>query len=46
MKFKLIKPVNPHYSAREQVLTNRGIPFNEIDHWLHTTDADINDFNN
>lgn len=26
------------------MLTNRGIPRNEIQHWLNTTDADINDF--
>lgn len=45
MKFKLIKPINPHYSAVEQILTNRGIPYYDIHHWLNTTDADINDFN-
>lgn len=45
MNFKLIKPVNQHYSATEQILTNRGIPFYDIHHWLNTTDADINDFN-
>ena len=45
MKYKLIKPINPHYSAVEQVLTNRGIPYYEIHHWLNTTDDDINDFN-
>lgn len=41
MKYKLIKPVNPDYSALEQVLTNRGIPHNEIYHYLHTTDDDL-----
>ena len=44
MKYKLIKPINPEYTAQEQVLTNRGIPLNEIHHYLNTTDRDINDF--
>lgn len=41
MKYKLIKPMNPQYNAIEQILTNRNIPFNEIYHYLHTTDEDI-----
>lgn len=45
MKYKLIAPVNPLYSAIEQVLTNRGIPYNEINHYLNTTDEDINSYN-
>ena len=45
MKYKLIAPVNPSYSAIEQVLTNRGIPYNEINHYLNTTDEDINSYN-
>lgn len=44
MKYKLLKPVNPEYTTQEQVLTNRGIPLNEIHHYLNTTDKDINDF--
>ena len=44
MNIKLINPINPHYSAIEQVLTNRGIPHSEIHRWLNTTDADINDY--
>lgn len=28
-------------STIEQILTNRGIPLNEITHYLNTTDADI-----
>lgn len=44
MKYQLINPINPSYSALETVLTNRGIPRSEIQHWLNTTDADINDF--
>jgi len=26
----------------EQILTNRNIPLNEIDHYLNTADTDIN----
>ena len=44
MKYKLIAPVNPSYSAIEQVLTNRGIPHDMIQHYLNTTDEDINSF--
>ena len=44
MNYKLLGNINPHYSATEQVLTNRGIPYYDIHHWLHTTDEDINDF--
>ena len=44
MKYKLIKEINPNYTAQEQVLTNRGIPYNEIRHYLNTTDNDINDY--
>jgi hypothetical protein len=43
MKYKLIKDVNPKYNAVQQILSNRGIPFNEIHHYLNTTDKDIND---
>ena len=44
MNYKLIQEPNPNYSALEQVLVNRGIPRADIQHWLHTTDEDINDF--
>lgn len=43
MKYKLIKPMNSSYTAVEQILTNRGIPYNEINHYLNTTDNDINE---
>lgn len=43
MNYKLIKDINPNYTAIEQILTNRGIPLNEITHYLHTTDSDINE---
>ena len=36
MNYKLIKPINEHYSAKEQILTNRGIAFDDIDNYLHT----------
>jgi hypothetical protein len=42
MKYKLIKPVNKNYSAIQQVLTNRGIDYEDIEHYLNTTDEDIN----
>ena len=42
MKFELINPVNPKYSAIEQILTNRGIKREEIKDYLHTTDQVIN----
>ena len=44
MNYKLINPPNENYSTLEQVLVNRGIPRADIQHWLHTTDEDINDF--
>lgn len=42
MKYKLINTIHSNYSTIEQILTNRGIPLNEIHHYLHTTDEDIN----
>ena len=42
MKYQLIKPINSNYSTLEQVLTNRNIPIEEIEHYLNTTDNDIN----
>jgi hypothetical protein len=42
MKYKLIKPINKNYSALQQVLTNRGIDINDIEHYINTTDDDIN----
>ena len=44
MNYKLLQQPNENYSALEQVLVNRGIPRTDIQHWLHTTDEDINDF--
>lgn len=42
MKYKLINQVNNKLSPLEQILTNRGIPLNEIEHYLTTADSDIN----
>ena len=41
MKYQLVAPVNPRYSAIEQVLTNRGIPHDKIYDYLNTTDEII-----
>ena len=44
MEYQLITPsipLNAEVSAVERVLSNRGIPLNEIKHYLNTTDADI-----
>ena len=42
MKYQLIKPINKNYSAIEQILTNRGIEYKDLKHYLNTTDEDIN----
>ena len=43
MEYQLIAPGIPHQglSAVEQVLANRGIAPEHVDHYLHTTDEDI-----
>ena len=41
MKYQLVHSVNPQYSAIEQILTNRGIPHENIERYLNTTDADV-----
>ena len=41
MKYQLIKPINPELNTIEQILTNRGIPREEVYHYLNTTDDDI-----
>lgn len=44
MKYKLINEnIDASLSAVEQILVNRGIKYNEIHHYLNTTDNDIND---
>ena len=42
MKYKLIKPINTNYSTIQTILTNRHIPLEEVEHYLNTTDTDIN----
>lgn len=42
MKYKLINQVNRNYSTEQQILTNRGIQVNDVFHYLHTSDSDIN----
>ena len=42
MKFELINTLNPKYRPIEQILTNRGIPFEQLKNYIHTTDEDIN----
>ena len=43
MKFKLINQPNVKYTARQQILINRGIKEEDIHHYLNLTDNDIND---
>ena len=43
MKYKLINPPNPYYSAKQQVLINRGIAEQDLVHYMNLTDADISD---
>lgn len=40
MEYKLIHPINSDYTPTQQILTNRGIPLQEIDHYLHPVPAD------
>ena len=42
MRYKLINENIHNYNAIQTILTNRGIPLNEIYHYLNTTDNDIN----
>lgn len=42
MKYQLINPINSNYSTIEQILTNRNISYNTIEHYLHTKEEDIN----
>ena len=41
LNYKLINPNNKDLSIIETILTNRGIPLEEIEHYLHPTEADI-----
>jgi len=44
MKYQLIKPMNEQYDALTQVLTNRGIAYEDVSHYVNTTDEDINSY--
>lgn len=41
MEYTLISPVNPEFPVITQILSNRGMPLKDIDHYLHVTDRDI-----
>lgn len=41
IQYSLISTNNATLTPIETILTNRGIPLNEIQHYLHTTDQDI-----
>lgn len=44
MILELLNETNQAYSTVEQIMYNRGINPNEFNHYLNTTDNDINDF--
>ena len=43
MNFQLKAPRIPHLSVVEQVFVNRGIPADEVTHYLNTSEADVID---
>lgn len=40
MEYQLISPINKEYSPLEQILTNRGIQYKDIDHYLNVSEQD------
>lgn len=44
MEIQLIDKIDNNLSVVETVLKNRGIPVTEINHYLNTTDADIESY--
>ena len=42
MKYQLINSINPKYSTIETILTNRGVPIQEVQHYLTASQADVN----
>ena len=40
LDYELINPINPEYSVLEQVLTNRGIAYENIEHYLNVSEED------
>lgn len=45
MKYKLINPPNDKYTAKGQILINRGMAERDLIHYMNLTDDDINDPN-
>ena len=43
MKYKLINPPNNKYSAKQQILINRGISIKDLQHYLNLSWDDVND---
>ena len=43
MKYKLINPPNGKYTAKGQILINRGMKEEDLTHYMSLTDDDIND---
>jgi len=43
MKYELIQKPDDKYSAKQQVLINRGIAFKDLAHYMNLTDDDINE---
>lgn len=43
MEYQLRAPRIPEYTAVEQVLTNRGIQYQDIQHYINTSRTDIYD---
>ena len=44
MKYQLIKPTQNNLTVTQQILANRDIPQEDWDHYLNTTDDDINSY--
>ena len=44
MIYKLINKINPKYSVVQTLLTNRGIPIDEVNHYLNSSAADIQSY--
>ena len=42
MKYELIQKPDNKYTAKQQVLINRGIAFKDLAHYMNLTDDDIN----
>lgn len=40
MNYELRAPINENYSIIEQILTNRGIKYEDIDHYLSVSEMD------